>query len=67
MSLVLIVVNGSLGTYTRYSRVWDEKQKKKKLLGVVYGSFWVILLKGAMAFIISLKGAICKKVWETLL
>ena len=41
--------------------------KKKNVLGVFYGSLWVILLKGAMTFLISLKVAICKKVWETLL
>ena len=57
---------GSLQTYTRYSWVADEEQKKK-VLGIIYGSLWVILLKGAMTFLIFLKGAICKKVWETLL
>ena len=41
--------------------------QKKKVLGIIYGSLWVILLKGAMTFLISLKGAICKKVWETLI
>ena len=49
-------------TYTRYSLVADEEQKKK-----VYVSLWVILLKGAMAFLISSNGANCKKDWETLI
>ena len=46
---VLSVFYGSLQTYTRYSWVADEEQKKK-VLGVIYGSLWVILLKGAMTF-----------------
>ena len=50
-----------LPTYTRYSWVADEEQKKKKILGITYGSLWVILLKGTMTFLISLKKAICKK------
>ena len=50
------VFNGSLETYTKCSRVADEEQKKD------LRCFWVILLKGAMAFLISLKGAICRKV-----
>ena len=62
---VLGVFYGSLQTFTRYSWVADEEQKKK-VLGVICGSLWVILLKGAMTFLISLKGVICKKVWETL-
>ena len=55
-----------ISSKTRYSWVADEEQKKK-VLGIIYGSLWVILLKGAMTFLISLKGAICKKVWETLI
>ena len=47
-------------THTRYSGVANEEQKKK-VIGVTYGSLWVILLKGSMTFLISLKGAICKK------
>ena len=40
---------GSLETYFRYSRVADEEEKIP-----------VILLKGAMAFLISLKGPFSK-------
>ena len=47
------------------SLVVDEEQKKK-VLSVFYGSLWVIVLKGAIAFITSLRGATCKKVWETM-
>ena len=70
-------------TYIRYFEVLNKEQKKKvfgvlmvvlkvELLmkskkSVHYGSFWVILLQGAITFLISLKGAIWKKVWETLL
>ena len=41
-------------------------KEQKKCFEVFYGSLWVILLKGAIAFLISLEGAICKKVWKTL-
>ena len=60
---VLGVFNGSLEIYSRYSWVADVKQikKKEKVLDVFYGNFWVIFLKGAMALLISLKGAICKE------
>ena len=44
-----------------------QMKSKKKVLGIAYGSLLLILLKGAMAFLNSLKGAICKKVWETLM
>ena len=52
-------------SYTRYSWVADEEQKKK-VLGVFYGSFLVVLLKGAMDFLISLKGAIWIKFYKIL-
>ena len=39
-----------------------ELQMKKKTKGLV--CFWVIFLKGAIAFLIFLKGAICKKLWK---
>ena len=58
---VLGIFNGSLKPYTIYSRVADEKQKKKGLR-----CFLGNLVELAMAFLFSLKGAICKKVWETL-
>ena len=64
---VLGVFYGSLETYTKYSWVADEEQKKKKVLCVFYRSLWVTyMLKGAIAFSNSLKVAICNKVWETL-
>ena len=52
---VLGLCFGSLQTYPRYSWVADKEQQKK-YSGVFYDSLWVILLKGA----------IYKKIWETL-
>ena len=46
--------NGSLETYTRYSRVADEEQKKG------LRCFWVILLKGGMAFFFFKRGHLQK-------
>ena len=60
---VLSVFYGSLQTYTIYS--WDADEEQKKC--IIYGNLWVILLKGAMTFWISLKGVISKKVLETLI
>ena len=56
---VLGVIYSRLQTYTRYSGVADEEQNKI-VVGVMYGSLWVILLKRAMAFLISLKGPLVK-------
>ena len=42
-------------------------KSKEKSLRCFYRSLWVILLKGAMAFLISSDGANCKKDWETLI
>ena len=52
-------------------------EEKKKVLGIFYGRFLSNLVegghgfftyfKGAMPFLVSLKGAISKKDWETLI
>ena len=55
---VLGVINGSLETYTRYSRVANEEQKKR-ILGVLSN-----LAEGRHGFFIFFEGAICKKVWK---
>ena len=54
---VLLVV---FKTYTRYSWVADE-EFKKKVLGVLNGCFWVVLLEEAIAFFNFCKGGTIKK------
>ena len=56
---VLVVFKGSCETYTRYSGVVDEDQKK--VLGASNGSFLSNLVKGAIAFFNYFKEAIWKK------
>ena len=69
---------GALSSKRATERAWDHNLKltldilalhmksEKEGLKCFYGSLWVILLKRAIAFLISLKGAICKRAWETL-
>ena len=47
-------------TYTRYSGVVDEEQKKRSL-GVFYDSFWVIFVQGCHSFYNFSKGGYLKK------
>ena len=41
-------------------------KNKKKIIGVLKGSFLSNFVEGAIAFLISLKGQFENKVWETL-
>ena len=59
MVLGIFIGNFESYTRTRYSGVVDEEQKKSLVFFIV--GFSIVLLKAAMAFFISLKGAICKK------
>ena len=52
-------------TYTRYSGVDDDEQKK--VLGVFNGSFLSNLIEGSHRFFNFFQGGHLKKAWETLI
>ena len=56
---VLRVLTSNFKTYVRYSWVADKKQKKK-ILSVLNGKLLSSFVGGALVFINSLKGKICK-------
>ena len=59
---VLDIFNGCLETYTRYSWVADEDSKKKKVLGVFHGWYFLSnLVEGGHGFFNFFKGGHLQK------